>query len=497
MLKFSFISNIFRNLGRNTMMRIAFLLAFVMGAVNYAPKKMAEAKAPQAGTEFPYHIQHRAQMEAEYKQLKQELAVQIIDAQLRHRHTHEQTYALQQGLIDLDNTEQELRSLGALSDEDMTFEKPPLPEYGIDGEMGPETNGAMAQVSKKLQPEITDEVTNQLHVLLSHVPDNPSHLSKLTTEELQKLLKTLALATGNSAFDPGSIDKDFGKRTQGAYQAFMEAFPSRPQDNLFQTYSYKSGAEKFVIEALKQKAKKTGKIEFAVLPQNVETPPTNRRLTANLVAGTIYCATPEGTLAQAKGVSGGYGRGAMPGMDRWDDLAPKDSTVRATHSLGEYARLNKPIYIRATGERFTAMQNKDGVGSWISVDDLQSYRRYGVGIHPDGNGRGSLGCFAVDLSTERKFFSTIEDTQQGRDFGDITIYEYENTLNEYLEAKKSQAKQEQNRYEHLYQFHAVESDITNKTPNVGDIDVNAAHQDKYTYSTTGAQNAQYRYVLSN
>jgi hypothetical protein len=99
-------------------------------------------------------------------------------------------------------------------------------------------------------------------------------------------------------------------------------------------------------------------------------------------------AAPTGRIYPA--ISGPYGKGELPS--------------------GEYI-IGRPVEIKSSLPKFDAYRDKSGLAWWCRLAPCFKTKRFGFGIHPDGNVPGTRGCIGIVLDDTRPVFQTLKNTE--------------------------------------------------------------------------------------
>ncbi len=121
-----------------------------------------------------------------------------------------------------------------------------------------------------------------------------------------------------------------------------------------------------------------------------------------MAKGMVVFRDPEGNEHRFPFASGGarqgeenYG-GPAPGLVSHDFTGSRSDMVNATYRLGN-------LEVGGRGAAFSG----EGTNFFMHTPSnaQSSVGRSEIGIHPDGNGYGSLGCFAIDPASTREFIA--------------------------------------------------------------------------------------------
>ena len=202
-------------------------------------------------------------------------------------------------------------------------------------------------------------------------------LSPQSTRDLSSALNSLGFSEGTIDQRINSYSQDYVRR----YPDIQERAPAPPQDisdDYKPNIPYTPGGYTIAVQQTALTTKSNGQ---------------------DVSEGRIFITDPEGNVQSFDFISGGYGKGPLPGLDR------------SNMSSMEYD-LNWSSFVVNGYGLPKGMKDSSGRGCWLKIGagrgEANDPSRGGFGIHTDGNVPGSLGCIVLEPAAARELFNVLE-----------------------------------------------------------------------------------------
>lgn len=212
----------------------------------------------------------------------------------------------------------------------------------------------------------------------------PGFSDQLATQDVPYLSKEGKGVLDTHLKNRGYVEGALPERADDFVRDYRKANPD--QD----VYSSRNDSTK---DAYAQSLTDTPKGVWSVSLQQTDV--VTRHNGKDLSSGYITVTDPEGNHQSFEFVSGGHGKGPLPGLESGDT----NYQLRWDSFVVNSAALPK------------GMVDSSGRGSWLKIGAGEGAgndpSRGGFGIHTDGNVPGSLGCIVLEPGVDKQLFEVL------------------------------------------------------------------------------------------